>query len=556
MQSEKEYRFFSVLEQARNWAAECRDLGWLDARDVERFTRIEHRSPASLFRDPTQRPLVAAFFGGTGVGKSTLLNRLAGHEIARTGVVRPTSREVSLYLHRDLDLNQLPENFPVEKVRIDRHENPDQTNVLWMDMPDIDSTESSNRKIVLEWLPHIDILVYVVSPERYRDEKGWRLLLSEGSRHAWVFVMNQFDRGDPSQLQSFHQQLVTAGFQDPILLATDCSPVNSDKQDEFKQLKSVITGLADRHTVEQLELRNINARMREIEKTIEVSNQAMGNTADIDLVLNQWEKIWRKSADDLEEGVQWPIQEAARSIGSAGGGNRLIKQLASDAEAESPSVNPLSAYPMLWDDWAQTRFEDALDQLMVTAGANHIPLAPFKNHLSEIRSKARKILHSQTEQSLRRALANPGNKMRRLLLNTARICSGLFPLAAIGWIAYEVLARFHASNLTGVPYLGLNFAVHSGLLILLSWLLPWFIYKKFKPSTEEVAAEALQSGARLGLEYIKSRIDDELGNLFEQRRRLVDATEALKTECRSASVSDATIEDATLSRMLTQQSTR
>jgi Uma2 family endonuclease len=43
--------------------------------------------------------------------------------------------------------------------------------------------------------PHIDVLVYVVSPERYRDNKAWQLLLAEGGKHAWIFVLNQSDRG-------------------------------------------------------------------------------------------------------------------------------------------------------------------------------------------------------------------------------------------------------------------------------------------------------------------------------------------------------------------------
>ena len=42
--------------------------------------------PSDLFSN-AERPLVVGLFGGTGVGKSSLLNRLADAEIARTGVV-------------------------------------------------------------------------------------------------------------------------------------------------------------------------------------------------------------------------------------------------------------------------------------------------------------------------------------------------------------------------------------------------------------------------------------------------------------------------------------
>ncbi len=554
MNSETDRRFFSVLEQARSWAAECRDLGWLQPRDSDRFADIDRRSPATLFRNPGQRPLVVAFFGGTGVGKSTLLNRLAGHEVARTGVVRPTSREISLYLHRTLDLDELPENFAIETVRIDRHDNDEMKNVLWIDMPDIDSTVLSNREIVLGWLPHVDILVYVVSPERYHDETGWRLLLSEGARHAWLFVMNQFDLGDSSQLKALFRQLSEAGFKDPVVFATDCSNESSASRDDFEQLKETIKGLANRYTVEQLELRSFVSRMQEIEKNVGFCTDSLGSTEAVESVLQKWESIWRDAVSDLQEGIQWPIREAARSLGMAGGGKKLIKRLTLEAKSETESQKLLSTNPVLWDDWAQTRFDDAIDQLAVTAGAQGFPVAPFKNGLSEIRSQARKILHGQTEQSLRRCLANPGNTIQRLLLRITRICSGLFPLAAIIWVAYEVLYQFHTSSISGVPYLGLDFAVHSGLLIFVSWLLPWFILIKLKPSMEELASQALQNGTRIGYECIKSRIDDNLGTLFEQRVRLINATEKIRAQCRIHPVPEAKMENPTLSRMLSDRS--
>jgi predicted GTPase len=84
-------------------------------------------------------------------------------------------------------------------------------------MPDFDSTEKSNQQLVLEWLPHIDVLVYVVSPERYRDNKAWQLLLAEGGKHAWIFVLNQSDRGEVEQYQDFINQLHKAGFNNPIV---------------------------------------------------------------------------------------------------------------------------------------------------------------------------------------------------------------------------------------------------------------------------------------------------------------------------------------------------
>lgn len=545
-----EDKFFRTFEEAKSWAVECQGLGWLQEKDIDRFNQIDRRSPTTLFRNSAHRPLVIAFFGGTGVGKSTLLNRLAGHEIARTGMVRPTSREISLYMHRSFELDQLPKNFPLEKIRLDRHNSDEMRNILWIDMPDIDSTEKNNREIVLEWLPHIDGLLYVVSPERYQDEKGWRLLLSEGARHAWLFIMNQFDKADSSQLEAFSRQLWNAGFKDPIVFATDCSGIHPPTRDDFEQLKDTIENLATQHTVEQLEFRGFVARMNEVKKTVGICLKAMGSDEAIDLILQKWETIWRNAANDLDDGLQWPIQEAAQAMGTASSRYKLIKKLAKDAQQETASQSLQSTHPVLWDDWAQTRFDDALDQLTVSAGSAGIPTLPLNERLADIRPQAKKIIHAQAEQSLRRALANPGNSIQRFFLTITQICSILLPLAAIAWVAYEILDQFHDSSTSGKPYLGLNFAIHSLSMIVISWLLPWFLYRKLKPSTEKTVLSALQNGTGIGLEVIKSRIDDHLQQLLDQRIELVNSGEQIKQSCQIEVFSAGTNDNAMLARML------
>ncbi|HLF97170.1 MAG TPA: GTPase domain-containing protein, partial [Methylococcaceae bacterium] len=228
------------LAAARQWAREAAGAGWLAAEDAAALENFDATEPGALF-EGDGRPLVAAFFGGTGVGKSSLLNRLAGEPVARVGVERPTSHEVSLYLHESVELARLPGEFPVERVRIARHRNAARRGVLWIDMPDMDSTDAANRAQALAWLPHIDVVIYVVSPERYRDDKGWRLLVQHGQRHAWLFVMNQSDHADPAQIEDFLRQLQRAGFRQPVVLGTDCQPETALRQsDDFTRLETLL----------------------------------------------------------------------------------------------------------------------------------------------------------------------------------------------------------------------------------------------------------------------------------------------------------------------------
>ena len=205
--------------------------------------------------------------GGTGVGKSSLLNRLAGKAIAKAGVVRPTSREVTLFHHQDIAIQHLPEKLPIEKIRLAQHDDEAKKNIVWIDMPDFDSTEQSNKVLVFEWLPHIDVLIYVVSPERYRDEKAWRLLMSEGNRHAWLFVLNQWDRGQQAQYDDFKQQLGKAGFVEPIIFKTVCG--DTAYPDEFAALQSTILGLSNKHVVAELEQRGTQVRKDELRQKLQ-----------------------------------------------------------------------------------------------------------------------------------------------------------------------------------------------------------------------------------------------------------------------------------------------
>ncbi len=193
-------RVSQLRERVGAWIARAQAMAWLGETELKALRQVEQRTPADLFtRAQPARPLVVAFFGGTGVGKSSLLNRLAGQAIARVGVERPTSHEVTVYVHAAVELATLAEHFSVNQVRIARHADAARRDVLWIDMPDIDSTEQGNRELAFAWLPHVDLLIYVVSPERYRDDIGWRVLRRRGHRHGWMFVMNHWDEGATEQ---------------------------------------------------------------------------------------------------------------------------------------------------------------------------------------------------------------------------------------------------------------------------------------------------------------------------------------------------------------------
>ena len=136
--------------------------------------------------DPTW--CVIGMLGGTGAGKSSLVNAMSGGEVVTAGVRRPTTNEPCAVLPvgrapRDL-LGWLGVARWVEAPR----GLPGDTVVI--DMPDIDSVESSHAEIAEHLASRVDALVVVVNPQKYADARlhdEWLARLH--SSHASVTVV-------------------------------------------------------------------------------------------------------------------------------------------------------------------------------------------------------------------------------------------------------------------------------------------------------------------------------------------------------------------------------
>jgi len=138
--------------------------------------------------------LVLALAGGTGSGKSSLLNALAGEPVTSVGPIRP---------HTDAPLAWIPaspggavigllDQFGVEdRVSQDRFDG-----LALLDLPDSDSVMFAHRATVDRLLGEVDGVVWVVDPEKYRDKTLHRDYLQPlaGYQDQFIFVLNQIDR--------------------------------------------------------------------------------------------------------------------------------------------------------------------------------------------------------------------------------------------------------------------------------------------------------------------------------------------------------------------------
>jgi energy-coupling factor transporter ATP-binding protein EcfA2 len=533
------YDYSNLIETTKRWAELAQSADWLTPDAAGTLSNFDTRTPDTLFNHNGSRPLIVAFMGGTGVGKSSLLNRLAGKAIAKAGIERPTSREVTLYHHHSVSIQHLPEHLPLAQIKIAEHNDDSKKNVIWIDMPDFDSTEQSNKHQVLEWLPHIDVLIYVVSPERYRDEKAWRLLLTEGGRHAWLFILNQWDRGQTEQYEDFNRQLHKAGFAEPLIFKTICP--ESLQTDEFSTLESTITALATEHIVEQLEQRNSQLKKDELKQSLQTTRRLLGSKEALQQLPTLWNKQWQHTSQILLEGFAWPLQQLAQHY--ADHAADLSRNQATAKEAEKSN---------LWDSWAEARFDDVLDEFISNADQLGIPINPLKKQLSPLRDKAPKILQTQTELAARQSLINPGNVLQRAFLKFMGLCEVILPLAAIAWVSYQVFIGYYTSNLTKTAYLGVDFAVHSGLLIAITWLTPFFILKKLKPSLEKSALKGLNKGLTKALSLIDSEVLATIENIDHQHAEQINRLAQIIESCNVTDNNQSPIIDKNnpLSRML------
>jgi hypothetical protein len=152
---------------------------------------------------------------------------------------------------------------------------------------------------------------------------------------------------------------------------------------------------------------------------------------------------------------------------------------------------------------------------------------------------------------LQQGLANPGNRLHRFVHQLLGILTTLLPVAALAWVAYRVIAVFNVGESS--DYLGANFAIHSFLLVLVAWLIPYLLHKKSRPSLQKAAKKGLENGLNNGLAEIDVEISSVLSQSRELQAGLLATGEDLLEACSSIKPVQQEITGSTLSRMLQKE---
>lgn len=166
-------------------------------------------------RNYTTDRTVAALFGATGSGKSSLANALTGTSHARVAHTRPTTT-APLAFAAQLDT---PAAALLDWMGISRraHAPALSRELILVDLPDVDSVERAHRELSAKMARIVDVLIWVLDPQKYADDVVHSEFLAPLARHAEVtlVVLNQSDRLEadelPGVLDDIHRLLSADG---------------------------------------------------------------------------------------------------------------------------------------------------------------------------------------------------------------------------------------------------------------------------------------------------------------------------------------------------------
>jgi energy-coupling factor transporter ATP-binding protein EcfA2 len=222
--------FDELVAALGRWAPSAPD--WPPARRVKaEWEAVAPRLDRA--RRELSRILVVGVIGGTGTGKSTLVNALAGAEVTLAGdVARPTTVSPVVVAAPDVDLSWLP--LEAMRARVVRSDAAAVANVVLVDCPDPDtqpdhavdaarprpSDTNRNRDLLEAVLPACDVLVLVATAQKYKSWIVAREVAAFAPGRPLLFVQTHASR-DPDIRADWRRELEAQGYDVPRIFRVD-----------------------------------------------------------------------------------------------------------------------------------------------------------------------------------------------------------------------------------------------------------------------------------------------------------------------------------------------
>ena len=178
---------------------------------------------------------IVVLAGGTGSGKSSLFNQLAGAQFSPAGVLRPVTREPHACVWGVEGAGPLLDWLGIEPrrryARSSALEEGERalTGLLLVDLPDHDSVVTGGSSEVSRLVAQADLMVWVLDPQKYADAAVHSRYLVPMAGHSSVIAvaLNQADLLTPEQAQDcvsdLRRLLDAEGLHDARVLLTSAT---------------------------------------------------------------------------------------------------------------------------------------------------------------------------------------------------------------------------------------------------------------------------------------------------------------------------------------------
>lgn len=249
-------RFSGLVADLERWSGLY--PGWPPADAVSRqWSEVGPRLAASVA--DLGRPLVVGVLGGTGTGKSTLVNALAGRNVTEASdVARPTTVRPVVVVSETAEI----EWFPVEAIgaAVVRTDAAAVAEIVLVDCPDPDTQAitsdphardggagGGNRDRLEQILPLCDVLMVVSTAQKYRSFSVARELATFAPGRPLLFVQTHASR-DPDIREDWTRDLQQQGFVVPVIYRVDAldafraSERGTPHEASFVELQDAIKG--------------------------------------------------------------------------------------------------------------------------------------------------------------------------------------------------------------------------------------------------------------------------------------------------------------------------